>query len=216
VTRGESKALSFENQVVSTSINKRQKRHIKPIDLNSTQSSALRPQSSNLSPHNFEQVCAELLGEGHQVKFRAPGDSMYPTICNGDLITVKPIKPSNIYVGDIILYRHENGVVAHRVINIKAPIKKPSQNLNYSSERSLSLTQPSALSPQHCLTLRGDAAIYYDDPVEAKQILGKVVSVERNGRSIDPYGFRSKLYFKARRFASRLKRFLLNHQSTST
>ena len=146
------------------------------------------------------------------------------------MITVKPIKPSNICGGDIILYRHENCVVAHRVINIKAPIKKPSQNLNYRSQPSLSLTQSSVLSlprrsharsvtktgPQHCFTLRGDAAIYFDDPVEAEQILGKVVSVERNGRSIDPYGFRTKLHFKARRFASRLKRFLLSQQPTST
>jgi signal peptidase I len=141
---------------------------------------------------------------------------MYPTICNGDLITVKPIKPSNICVGDIILYRHENCVVAHRVINIKAPIKKPSQNLNYRPQPSLSLAQSSVLSPQHSFTLRGDAAIYYDDPVEAAQILGKVVSVDRNCRCIDPYGFRTKLHFKARRFASRLKRFLLSHQPTST
>jgi len=110
--------LSLENQVVSTYKNKRQKRHIKPIDLNSTQSSALRPQSSNLSPHNFEHVCTELLVDGHGVKFRSPGNSMYPTIRNGDVITVMPIETASITIGDIILYRHKSGVTAHRVIRI--------------------------------------------------------------------------------------------------
>ena len=93
--------MSFENLVVSTYKNKRQKRHIKPIDLNSTQSSALRPQSSNLSPHNFEHVCTELLVDGHGVKFRAPGNSMYPTIRNGDVITVTPLGASSVTTGDM-------------------------------------------------------------------------------------------------------------------
>jgi phage repressor protein C with HTH and peptisase S24 domain len=78
-----------------TSINKKSKGHIKPIDLNSAQSSALSPQSLNPNPTKFEQACVELLREGYLVKFRAPGDSMYPTICDGDLITVEPIKPSD-------------------------------------------------------------------------------------------------------------------------
>ena len=196
MTGGESKAVSFENQGVSTSINKRQKRHTEPLDLNGTQSSVLRPQSSNLSPDNFEQVCAGLLREGHLVKFRAPGDSMYPTICDGDLITVEPIKPSDVVVGDIILYRHKSGVVAHRVVDIEAH-------------------QSSVLSPQHCFTLRGDAAINNDFPVCADQILGKVVSLERNSRRLDPYCLRIRFLYKARRLAVRLKRFLSSPNSSS-
>ena len=129
-----------------TSRKNKSKGHLKPIDLNSTQTSDLRLQSSNLSADYFEQVCAELLREGHGIKFRAPGDSMYPTICDGDLITVEPIKPSDVILGDIVLYSHEYGVVAHRVINIKK-------------------TQPSIVSPQHYFTLRGDAAPKDDDPV---------------------------------------------------
>lgn len=192
MTGGESKAVSFENQGVSTSLNKRQKRHTEPFDLNGTQSSVLRPQSSNLSPDNFEQVCADLLREGHLVKFRAPGDSMYPTICDGDLITVAPINPSDVVMEDIILYRHQSGVVAHRVIDIEAH-------------------QPSVLSPQHCFTLRGDAAINDDFPVHSNQILGKVVALERNGRLVDPYCLRIKLLYKSRRLAVRLKRVFFGH-----
>ena len=188
--RGESRDLNSENQAVSSYRIKRQKGHIKPIDLNLNQSSALSPQSSNLSPHNFVRICTELLRQGYQVKFKAPGHSMYPTICDGDLITVGPIKPADICVGDIILYHHENGVVAHRVINIHAP-------------------QSSVPSTQHLFLLRGDSAIKYDDPIRADQILGKVVSIERNGRRFDPYRLRIKLHYKTRRTASRIKRLLI-------
>ena len=189
MTAQESKVLSSENQAVSSYNIKKQKKRIKPIVSNLAQSSVLSPQSSDANPLNLEQVCTELLREGHQIKFKAPGDSMYPTICDGDLITVQPIKPSNVIMGDIILYRHKSGVVAHRVVNIQAP-------------------QSSVPSPQYFFTLRGDAAIVLDNPVGADQILGKVVSTEKNGRRINPYSFKVKLLYKTRRLASRLKRFL--------
>ena len=152
----------------------------------------------------FFELLKEILNRGHSVRFPAPGDSMYPTICNGDLITVKPIKPSDVIVGDIILYRHKSGVTVHRVMQISKRRDKKSRSATIGpQDRSSSETLQ--------FSLRGDAAIYYDDPVEAEQILSKVVSVERNGRSIDPYGFRPKFYFKARRLASRLKRRLFSY-----
>ena len=177
-----------------SSINRTQKGQIKPKDLNLAQSSALSPQSLNLGTDYFKEVCIELLRDGHLVRFRAPGGSMYPTICDGDLITVEPINPSEIVIGDIILYRHEYGVVAHRVIDIEVP-------------------ESSVLSPQHCFTLRGDAANNDDDPVRADRILGKVVAFERNGRLLDPYCLRLKLFCKARRWAVRIKRFFFSPYS---
>jgi signal peptidase I len=121
---------------------------------------------------------------------------MYPTICDGDLITVESQKPSDICVGDIILYYHENGVVAHRVVNIQVP-------------------RSSVPSTQHLMLLRGDAAIKDDAPVSSEQILGKVVSIERNGRQIDPYYLRIKLHYKTRQLAARIKRLLLRPKSRS-
>jgi hypothetical protein len=58
--------------------------------------------------------------------------------------------------------------------------------------------------------LRGDAAVVFDDPVSADQILGKVTLVEREGRRIDPYTRRAKILFSTRRLASRLRRFLFS------
>lgn len=209
MTRGEAEVLNHENQTFSTVRNKREKEHNKPKELKRSQSSALSPQSSALSPqsfdlssHNFEKICVELLREGHNVKFRAPGDSMYPTICDGDVITVMPIETAAITIGDIILYRHKSGVAAHRVIRMA---KRDAPDFQSSAPE----LWPSVLSPQSYFILRGDAAVVFDDPVRADQILGKVTLVERECRRIDPYSFRATVCFKARRIAARLKKSIL-------
>jgi len=138
------------------------------------------------------ELISDLLRSGKRVRFRAPGYSMYPTILNGDEITVEPIKPDAIKVGDIFLYRDQESLIAHRVVKIE--IKNE--------------TQSSILSPESCFTLRGDARPACDDPVAAEQVLGKVVRIETNGRGINPYSFKAKLIFIARRLVFRLKRFM--------
>lgn len=147
---------------------------------------------------------------GHRVKFRAPGYSMYPTILHEDVITVEPVDPSAVRVGDIVLYRNENSVIAHRVVKIE--IKNDIHNDSQSSARGLprrshahSVTKTGT---QSFFILRGDARPACDDPVAAEHILGKVVLVETNGRNINPYGFKAKLISNVRRLVSRLKRFL--------
>lgn len=150
----------------------------------------------------FPDLISNLLADGHDVKFRAPGDSMYPAICDGDVITVMPIEPATITIGDIILYRHKSGVVAHRVIRMA---KRDVPDFQPSAPR----PRPSVLSSQSYFMLRGDAAVVFDEPVSVDQILGKVALVEREGRRIDPYSFRATICFKARRMAARLKRSIL-------
>lgn len=161
----------------------------------------------------FSKILEETLNFGHSIRFSAPGDSMYPTICDGDLITVQPIKPSDIIVGDIILYRHGYGVVGHRVVNIQAPQSSACPVEFCAADPALCRDSTGVPSTQHLFFLRGDAAINDDFPVHADQILGKVVSLERNGRSLDPYCFRIKLLYEARRLAARLKRFLISPNS---
>jgi hypothetical protein len=151
-------------------------------------------QSSSLSPHHlFLDVSTELLECGHSVRFKAPGRSMQPIIKEGETITVEPIAPEAVKRGDIILYRTPGGMVAHRVVGIKREMT----------------AQSSSLSPHHLFLLRGDAATTCDAPVEPDQVLGKVISVERDGRSINPYCLRVKTLRLARLIASRTKRWLL-------
>lgn len=150
----------------------------------------------------FPDLISDLLTDGHMVKFRAPGDSMYPTICDGDVITVMPIESASITIGDIILYRHSSKVVAHRVTRIA---KSDTSQFQHSAPT----PQSSVHSTQYLFLLRGDAAITDDAPVSSEQILGKVVSIERNGRQIDPYHLRIKLRYKIRRLACHIKRLFL-------
>ena len=128
---------------------------------------------------------------------------MYPTICEGDVITVMPIETASITIGDIILYRHKSGVTAHRVMHTL----KQSENDSRSAPQG---SQNRSSSETLHFFLRGDAAVVFDDPVSADQILGKVTHVEREGRRIDPYTRRAKILFSTRRLASRLRRFVFS------
>ena len=151
----------------------------------------------------FSELLEETLNCGHSIRFRAPGDSMYPTIRNGDVITVTPIETASITIGDIILYRHKSGVTAHRVIRIT---KRDAHHSQHSALR----PQTSDLRPQSYFIFRGDAAVVFDDPVSADQILGKVTLVERSGRRINPYTRRAIIRFKARRLAVCFRRFVFS------
>jgi len=146
---------------------------------------------SESPPDVFSDVSAELLRRGARVRFRATGRSMQPTILEGEAITVEPVAPAAITRGDILLYRWERGVIAHRVIRIERT-------------NDGTVTQPSVLSPQSSFILRGDASASSDTPIQAEQVIGKVIAVERAGRRIDLAGRRAKLKRTCRVWASRL------------
>jgi signal peptidase I len=111
----------------------------------------------------FVDVVTDLLRRGHSVRFRAKGSSMHPTIREGEAITVAPAEPSAVRRGDVILYRFARGVIAHRVAGIE---RGPDGTLVF--------------------VPRGDASQSGDEPVEQLAILGRVVAVERGGRTLNP------------------------------
>ena len=168
------------------------------------------PQHSDESVANcpqqlFIDMSTELLRQGKNVRFRAPGLSMNPAIREGETITVAPVTPVDIKQGDILLYLAGMKVIAHRVVSIK---RKKSDSTSHSSANFA--THSNALIPQIIFTLRGDASAVCDSPVEAQQVLGKVVSVERHGRSIELYSTRARMFCFAYTWASRLKRLILS------
>jgi signal peptidase I len=140
----------------------------------------------------FPELISQILRDGHKVRFRAPGKSMQPVILDGDCLMVEPIGPAAIKMGDIILYQAEERIIAHRVMDI--------------GKGEISKTQPEAHITHYSFILRGDASYSYDEPVYPDQILGKIVSVERNGRIINPYSSIYKISCRARVWGSRLKR----------
>ncbi len=130
----------------------------------------------------FADLSTQLLGNGHRVRFRAPGRSMYPTIRDGEAITVAPVAAESVRRGDIILYRTERSVIAHRVARIE---RDGADGLRF--------------------TLRGDTCGGRDAPVAAGQVLGRVVAVERGGRTQELYTRRAQMRYSAHALASRLK-----------
>ena len=148
----------------------------------------------------FPELITELLQDGYKVNFSAPGHSMFPTIMANETIMVEPIDASKAAMGDIILYRSNGNLIAHRVVGIDMLTD------NSSSSPSDLETQSSVLSPSHFFIFRGDAAAACDEPVEASQILGKVISIERYGCSISPYSSTHKLSCFALFWMARIKR----------
>jgi hypothetical protein len=148
----------------------------------------IQPSSLAASGALLRDLSADLLGCGYDVHFRAPGRSMHPAIREGETITVRPVSPSTIRRGDIILYRWQQGVIAHRVVGIEK-----------------------AVGGEFRLLTRGDAAGAQVEPVAPDQVLGKVVAAERNGRRVDLYGIRSNVQRLLYPFASRCKQCVLLH-----
>ena len=111
---------------------------------------------------------------------------MHPTIRDGEAINSEPVVPRDVKRGDILLYRGARGVMAHRVVAIKDVRGKGSGVRGFRS--SILNLHSSQLSPHHSslmtsFIMRGDAAVT-SESVESGRVLGKVVSVERNGREI--------------------------------
>ena len=149
----------------------------------------------------FQEISAELIARGRRMRFRAEGRSMHPTIRDGEAINIEPVAPATVKRGDILLYRGARGVMAHRVVAIRDVMGKGSgvrgfrsSILNHLSLRfrlssifhpqsSFFSSQSSVLITHHSFVLRGDAAVT-SESVESGRVLGKVVSVERNGREI--------------------------------
>ena len=111
----------------------------------------------------FVDIAAELSDRGYAFRFRAEGGSMHPTIRSGEALLVEPLSPADVRVGDIVAYRRQRRVIAHRVVHIDV-----------------------GSQAMRVFTLRGDAVAAAADPsagdlverAEASQILGKVVAVE--------------------------------------
>ena len=110
----------------------------------------------------FAQLSAELLGCGVSIRFRARGTSMAPLIREGDLVTVRPIGSGCARVGDVVLFRAEEGrAMVHRVIR-------------HGANGGLSW-----------YTIQGDRVDRPDGTFDDAQLCGRAVEVCRDGVRID-------------------------------
>jgi hypothetical protein len=109
---------------------------------------------------DFEELAVHVLEGGYDLRFRARGSSMFPLLRDGDILDVQPIgETSSIRSGEIVLYRSlGRGIVVHRVVGI---LREGEEGI---------------------LLVKGDAAHTPEPQVPASNVLGRVVSTERQGR----------------------------------
>ena len=179
----------------------------------------------------FPELVSDLLQDGYKVSFNAPGHSMYPTILANETLVVEPVGPADVHKGDIVLYRSNGNLIAHRVMGI---VKDDKADEYFSLIEAFcpeearrareSVDGGDELSPRagdtrnglvNCsgnealaFILRGDASRTFDEPVAPEQVLGKVISIERNSGTINPYCLTHKLACWAHKWASRIRRYL--------
>lgn len=126
-------------------------------------------QSDN-SNIQFTQIADDTLTNGHSLRFRALGSSMTPFIRNGDILTATPTNPNQLRIGEIIFYKTKGGnAIAHRILRIKQANNKLTFNT------------------------RGDASTGTYETVEQNQVLGKVTTINRNNKVINPCKFHIRI-----------------------
>jgi hypothetical protein len=121
----------------------------------------------------FLELSQEMFDRGKAIRFRAHGRSMHPFIKDGDILIVEPMNGTLANTGDVIFYRLPFGpLVAHRLIRVEH------------HENTI------------VLITKGDSLNYYDTPIPAKQVIGKVVCVDGQKRQLPmkgwlarPFGF---------------------------
>jgi hypothetical protein len=119
----------------------------------------MSPNHSHRDSGLFTTLVAEALTTGAVVRFSAEGTSMHPAISDGDVITIAAVSPDEVVRGDVLLYRNDKRVLAHRVVEV------------------------TTRGVERVFRLRGDARDTSDPPVGAEAVVGKVISVSRDGRA---------------------------------
>lgn len=116
-------------------------------------------QDSNSSESTFSIDLEQLLSQGHTIKIKPQGTSMYPLFHPGrDEACIEQVPFSSVKRGDVILYRRDNSIlVLHRIWKVK----------------------------DNSLYMIGDNQTQIEGPLRADQLRGKLVGVVRNGHFID-------------------------------
>jgi len=106
----------------------------------------------------MDSAIIALLREGRSVVIAAEGRSMHPFLRRGDFLTIRPLgKQERIRAGDLILSEDPAGRwLAHRALR---PLREKDRTL----------------------TVKGDALIRADLPIEREKAIGRAVALKRSG-----------------------------------
>ncbi len=141
-------------------------------------SSAPSPCSSSPKEVVACELAAEVVRTFGKVRFRAQGSSMLPAVWPGDILLVHRHDPCQVKPGDIVLFGRNGRLIAHRVVEVG------SQESGVRSQEQL--PTPHQHKPMPTLVTRGDRLDCNDAPVSSHELLGRVVSIQRGSRQLQP------------------------------
>jgi signal peptidase I len=105
-------------------------------------------------------LAVEVLRSTGEARLFASGGSMLPSIWPGDILEIHRVAAADLAPDDIVVFARENRLVVHRILS-----------LNREQDEIVIIT-------------RGDRSQRSDAPVLAAELLGKVRTIERQGRKV--------------------------------
>jgi signal peptidase I len=115
-------------------------------------------ESLDCSGSDFFLLGKDVTQTGASLRFEVCGWSMYPLVKDRDVVEVVPAQPSEVSVGDIVLYRSGTRLLAHRVVGRE--------------------TESEAVY----LRARGDSFLNEDPIIAEADLIGRVRTVFRQTR----------------------------------
>ncbi len=108
----------------------------------------------------LDEACCDLVVKlvrsAGSASLKVNGLSMMPAIWPGDVLSVRRQAPGELRPGQILLFQRDGRLTAHRLIRIEG-------------DR---------------LITRGDALSWFDQPVNAAEVVGQVAGISRNRRVV--------------------------------
>jgi signal peptidase I len=102
-------------------------------------------------------LTVEIIRQFGEVRLKVTGTSMLPAVWPGDVLTIRQRDPTDLVPGRIVLCYRNQIFVVHRFVGHRGKT----------------------------LITRGDALIYEDPPFGGDQVLGEVISIQRDGCRVD-------------------------------
>jgi signal peptidase I len=142
----------------------------------------------NAAIESASELAAEVVRTFGEVRLRVFGTSMVPSILPGDLVSIHRAGVQDISPGEVVLFFRHGRLFVHRVV-----------------DRQAAVTTDSPGEPR--LITRGDRLRQDDPAVSSSELLGRVVSIERDNQRIE---------FQARRANPMMVRMLQSSEGVTS
>lgn len=137
---------------------------------------------ASLAYSNILDMARLELSKKRLFRLQITGNSMNPSICDGDYVTVEQTSSQKIRPGDIVLLASmSNTALVHRVSKIE-------------EKNGIAM-----------VITRGDAANYQDTPIPSSNILGRVTLIERKDKLVNLNNPLTRLMSRFYGFINRLR-----------